>query len=132
MTLHSKPIAHMAAEYARAWSSGSPEAVANHYSENGQIEINGGEPHVGRAAIAEMAAGFFKDFPGMIVKCDNARSSDRNAVFVWTLEGEHAETKHSVSISGWEEWLLDDNMQVVSSRGWFDAADFQDQIEGKS
>ncbi|MHC4092985.1 MAG: YybH family protein [Planctomycetota bacterium] len=48
----------MAARYAKAWSSNSPEAVASCYEEDGRISINNGEPIVGRAAIAEMAQGW--------------------------------------------------------------------------
>jgi hypothetical protein len=30
-------------------------------------------------------------------------------------------------VVGWEEWDLDADSQVVASRGWYDAADYERQ-----
>jgi uncharacterized protein (TIGR02246 family) len=120
----------IATDYAKAWTSKSPEAVASYYAEDGAISINRGDTLKGRAAITEMAAGFYGAFPDLIVHCDEIRTAGNHAIFVWTLEGHHAETKNYVEVGGWEEWELDDDMKVKSSLGWFDAADYERQIAG--
>ncbi|MBO9449518.1 nuclear transport factor 2 family protein [Tropicibacter sp. R16_0] len=120
----------LARDYALAWSSGEPEAVASFYAPDGEIVINRGDPIKGRAAVAEMAAGFYAEFPDLEVRCDLMRKGGSHAVFIWTLEGHHAETKNHVVVGGWEEWDLNDELQVVSSKGWFDADDYQRQIDG--
>lgn len=128
MTLKPENLQQMADSYSNAWSSGSPDAVASHYAPNGQISINRGDPIQGREAIAEMAAGFHAEFPDLVIHCDGVRTADDHAIFLWTLEGHHVETKNHVKVSGWEEWELDDTMQVKSSLGWFDAAEYERQI----
>lgn len=122
-------ISEKAAEYAAAWCSGDPMAVALHFAEEGQICINLGDELKGRAAIAEMAAGFHSDFPDLTVECDDVRISGSHAIFVWTLDGHHCETKKHVRTGGWEEWELDENMKIRSSCGWFDVVEYERQIE---
>lgn len=118
-------------DYASAWSSGSPAAVAAFYAEDGRIVVNRGAPSVGRQAIAEMAAGFYAAFPGLVVRCDACRLAGRHALFAWTLEGRHAKTHNVVRVGGWEEWELDDALQITASMGWFDVADYEAQIVGR-
>ena len=130
MSVEPTRMKQIATDYANAWSSKSPEAVASFYAEDGQISINRGDTLKGRAAISDMAAGFYTEFPDLIVHCDEIRTAGNHAIFVWTLEGHHAETKNHVKISGWEEWELDDSMTVKSSLGWFDAAEYERQIAG--
>ena len=118
--------------YAEAWSSRQPDRVAEFYAEEGQIVINSGEPMRGHAAIAKMAAGFYAAFPDLLVYCDDFRLAGAHALFAWTLDGHHAETKRRVRIGGWEEWDLDSRNKVASSRGWFDAIAYEDQIAGRA
>lgn len=118
------------ADYANAWSSKSPAAVAAFYAQDGRIVVNNGTPSVGHKAIAEMANGFYTAFPDLVVRCDTIRVAGRHALFAWTLEGHHAQTKNFVRVAGWEEWELDENHKVRSSMGWFDAADYDAQIAG--
>lgn len=125
-------FAGLARRYAEAWTSRNPDAVAGFYAPDGQIVINHGEPHVGSEAIAAMAAGFYTEFPDLVVHCDLARLADHQGVFVWMLEGHHAETGNYVRIGGWEEWELNANMKVVRSRGWFDANAYDSQVNGKA
>ncbi len=82
----------------------------------------------GQEAIVEMAAGFYAEFPDLIVHCDELRTAGNHAIFVWTLEGHHAETKNYVKVAGWEEWELDENMKIKSSLGWFDAEEYDRQV----
>lgn len=79
-----------------------------------------------------MAAGFYAAFPDLIVQCDDFRVAGPHALFVWTLAGHHAETKRRVTVCGWEEWDLDRSGKVISSRGWFDVADYENQIAGRA
>ncbi|MGO1117384.1 nuclear transport factor 2 family protein [Rhodovibrionaceae bacterium A322] len=123
-------VREMAANYAKAWSSGDPEAVASYYAETGQITINEGDPLVGRAAIAEMAAGFYAEFPDLIVRMDDVRPAGQYALFVWTLEGKHSETGNFVSCGGWEEWQLNEEAQVVRSFGHFDTEEYDRKVAG--
>ncbi|MCB1019852.1 MAG: SgcJ/EcaC family oxidoreductase [Acidobacteria bacterium] len=116
--------------YTQAWNSGSPDAVANFYAENGRISINGGEPWVGRARVAQMAAGFFADVPDLTLRCDGVRAAGAHVVYLWTFVGHHARTGNRLEISGWEEWDFDPNEKVLHSRGWFDADDYARQVEG--
>lgn len=119
-----------ARRYAEAWTSGNPEAVAAFYAPEGTITINRGDPHVGRAAITAMAAGFYAEFPDLVVHCDMPRRAGDHAVFTWTLEGHHAQTGNYVRVGGWEEWDLNEDGLVVQSLGWFDAEEYQRQIDG--
>ena len=118
----------MAKNYAKAWCSLSPEAVASFYAPDGQITINKGDAIKGRDAIMEMVSGFYVEFPDLVVRCDEVRTSGDHAIFIWTLEGHHSETKNYVQVGGWEEWELDENTQVKSSLGWFDGQEYERQI----
>lgn len=128
MMIDPQAVRDMAARYAQAWSSGSPEAVADFYEPTGRITINDGEPIVGRAALIEMAGGFMGEFPGMVVHLDEIRTAGASAIFVWTLEGTHKETGNKVKVPGWEEWTLTENILVGDSRGRFDAVEYDRQV----
>ena len=128
MTLHSNEIRAMAENYAKAWSSQSPEGVASFYTADGQITINRGDTLKGRDAIVEMASGFYAEFPDLTVNLDEVRTSGNHAIFIWTLQGHHFETKNFVKVGGWEEWELNDEMKAQSSLGWFDAQEYERQI----
>jgi len=123
-------MAARAAAYSKAWSSNDAGGVASFYATDGVISINGGEPLVGRAAIAEMAAGFYAEFPDLIVHLDEFRCAGENALFIWTLEGTHSETGNHVKVPGWEEWQLTEAGEVAVSRGRFDAAEYDRQVQG--
>ena len=128
MPIKPDDIRDMAERYAEAWTSGSPDAVASFYEVDGRISINNGEPIVGRAAIAEMAQGFYSEFPDLVVHLDEIRTAGDNAVFLWTLEGTHSETGNYVKVGGWEEWTLSDAVLVRESLGRFDAVEYDRQI----
>ena len=64
-------ITKFAKRYAEAWCSQNPESVAAFFAENGSLSVNDGPPAVGRAAIAEVARGFMRDLPDMIVTMDD-------------------------------------------------------------
>ena len=121
-------IESMAERYAEAWSSHSPEAVASFYDEDGRITINDGETTVGRTAIADVAKGFYDEFPDLVVRLDNVRAAGNHAVFLWTLEGTNSGTGNRVKVSGWEAWRLSDEVRVMESDGRFDAVEYERQI----
>jgi uncharacterized protein (TIGR02246 family) len=131
MNIDSSTIDAFARAYADAWSSKSPEAVASFFAADGTICINRGDVLKGRAAIAQMAAAFYADLPDMIVRCDGARPAGSHAILLWTFEGHHARTRNRVCVSGWEEWELDSTPKISVSLGWYDAADYARQIEGR-
>ncbi len=124
-------IEQIAKDYADAWSSADPEAVVAFYRDDGAITINRGEPIRGRAALLDMVAGFYAEFPGLTVRLEHLRVAGDHVMFGWVLEGQHAETGHVVKVPGWEEWDLDNNLNVIKSLGWYDGADYERQVAGK-
>lgn len=118
---------HLAAAYTAAWNSRRPEAVARHFSENGGIVINNGEPWRGRDGVARMAAGFFAEIPDLALTCDGVRAAGHHLVYLWTFTGTHAGTGNAIRISGWEEWDLDGEGLIARSFGWFDSTDYAQQ-----
>jgi len=128
MPLSLTEIESMAKRYAEAWSSHSPEAVASFYDEDGRITINDGDTTVGRTAIADVAKGFYDEFPDLVVRLDNVRAAGNHAVFLWTLEGTNSGTGNRVKVSGWEAWRLSDEVRVMESDGRFDAVEYERQI----
>lgn len=130
MALTAETVAKMAQDYAAAWNSGSAEAVASFYAEDGEIVINRGDPWSGRSRVVEMAAGFFADVPDLTLTCDDIRLAGTHAVYVWSFTGHDANTRNPLTVRGWEEWELGDDLKVVASRGWFDADDYARQVEG--
>src|SRR5205823_7522099 len=138
-------IREFAQRYAGAWCSRNPESVAAFFAENGSLSVNDGRPAVGRAAIAEVARGFKRDFPDMIVTMDKltleARDGGRSsyaspartdAVFHWTLTGTNigpGGTGKRVRISGYELWQIGDDGLIAESLGHFDAADYKRQLK---
>ena len=80
-------ITTFAKRYAEAWCSQNPESVAAFFAENGSLRVNEGPPAVGRAAIAEVAQGFMRDLPDMIVTMDDVTHESDGTKFHWTLTG---------------------------------------------
>ena len=123
-------ITQIAQNYTKAWNSKSPDAVASFYAEDGEIVINQGEPWSGNSRVRDMAAGFFRDVPDLSLTCDDVRISEYHVLFLWTFRGHDATTERPLKIHGWEEWDLNAEFKVQSSRGWFDARSYAIQAEG--
>ena len=130
MTIDPERMRKVAEAYTAAWNSGSAEAVAEFYAHDGRIVINRGDPWEKRAGVARMAAGFFADVPGLHLTCDGLRVSGDHVVYLWTFTGTDATTKNPLRVEGWEEWEVDAEHHVKSSRGWYDAADYALQAAG--
>lgn len=128
---HAQAVAKIAADYTAAWNSKSAAAVASFYAEDGGIIINNGDPWQGRSRVQDMAAGFYADVPDLTLSCDEVRCAGAHVIFVWTFTGHDAGTGKPLSIQGWEEWDLGEDLKVKASRGWFDAEDYARQTEGK-
>ncbi len=128
-----------ASRYAKAWCSQNPESVAAFYAKNGSLSVNDGPPAVGRVAIAEVAQGFMRTFPDMVVTMDDVTHESRlggrsscDAVFHWTLIGTNTGpggTRKRVRISGYELWQLDNAGLIAESKGYFDSAEYERQLK---
>ncbi len=132
MTIDRARLEDLAASYVEAWNSKIPENVASFHDSKSRITINGGDPSVGFEELTAMAAGFHADVPDLVLQSDGIRAADNHVVFLWTFTGHDAQTGNPLNVSGWEEWELGDDMRVTSSLGWFDAEDYQRQVDGSS
>jgi predicted ester cyclase len=113
--------------------SEKPESVAAFFAENGSLSVNDGPPAVGRAAIAEVAQGFMRDFPDMIVTMDDVNHESDATKFHWTLTGTNtgpAGTGKRVRINGYELWQFDNAGLIGESKGHFDSAAYERQLRG--
>lgn len=120
----------MADAHCAAWTAGDAAKVAERYSEPTSFGMNWGAPMTTRDEVREMAQGFMSDFPGLTLVCDSVLVADRHMVYAWTFEGVHASTGAQVRFSGWEEWDLDNDLQVVKSLGWYNVEDCERQVNG--
>ena len=130
MSFAQQELDDLAARYTEAWNSKVPENVAAFHTPTSRISINRGEPSVGHDGLTAMAAGFHADVPDLVLQNDGIRGAGNHVVYMWTFTGHDAQTGNPLRISGWEEWELDENMNVTSALGWFDADDYQRQVDG--
>ena len=127
----SEELDQFAQSYAKAWCSQNPESVAAFFAENGSLRVNDGPPAVGRAAIAEIARGFMRDFPDMIVTFDELEPRSDRTAFHWRLTGTNTGpggTGKRVRIRGYELWKIDNDGLIGESKGHFDAAEYERQL----
>ena len=125
-------ITAFAKRYAKAWCSQNPESVAAFFGENGSLSVNDGPPAVGRASIAEVARGFMRDLPDMIVTMDDVTHESDGTKFHWTLTGTNTGpggTGKRLRISGYELWKLDPDGLIAESKGHFDSAEYERQLK---
>src|SRR6266852_6941386 len=122
-----------AKRYAEAWCSQNPESVAAFFAENGSLSVNDGPPAVGRAAIAEIARGFMRTFPDMMVTMDKVSRDSDGTKFHWTLTGTNTGpggTGKRVRISGYELWQFNSSGFIENSKGHFDSGEYERQLRG--
>ncbi len=125
-------LTKFAKRYAEAWCSQNPESVGAFFAENGSLSVNDGPPAVGRAAIAEVARGFMRTFPDMVVTMDDVSSDSDGTKFHWTLTGTNTGpggTGKRVRISGYELWQFDNAGLIENSKGHFDSAEYEGQLK---
>jgi hypothetical protein len=151
-------LKNFAKRYVNAWCSQNPNKVGACFAENGSITVNDGPPAVGRAAIAEIARGFMRDFPDMVVTMDKLVRDEEGTKFHWTLTGTNTGPGGAgkrVRISGYELWKIDNgaggsratwtgkpervdepggesinNGLIAESKGHFDGAEYERQLRG--
>jgi hypothetical protein len=118
--------------YAQAWSSQRQSFVSSFFAEDGELTVNDGKPAKGALAISDVAKGFMDAFPDMIVSLDSLETKSDKTLFYWTLTGTNSGTNgtgNKVSISGIEEWTLNDIGLIQKSEGHFDEEEYKQQIE---
>jgi hypothetical protein len=106
--------------------------VAAFFSPSGSLSVNDGTPAVGRLQIAEVARSFMTAFPDLKVAMNDLRIQPESAEYHWTLTGTNTGpggTGHKVRISGSEKWCIGSDGLIASSRGHFNAAEYQYQLE---
>ena len=121
-----------ATRYAEAWCSQNPESVAAFFAENGSLSVNDGSLAVGRAAIAEVARGFMRDFPDMVVTMDDVTHASDGTKFHWTLTGTNTGPSGAgkrLRVSGYELWKFDPDGLIAESKGHFDSAEYERQLK---
>ena len=118
----------LARRHVAAWNAHNGDEVATTYTPDARFSINDGEPMVGRAQIAEMVRGFAAEFPDLTLTLDGVHTAGENAVYLWTFEGTHRYSGNRVKFGGWECWRLNDDVQVVSSLGYYDEAEYKRQL----
>jgi steroid delta-isomerase-like uncharacterized protein len=126
-------LTKFATRYAKAWCSQNPESVAAFFAEYGSISINDGPLAVGRAAIAKEAQVFMTTFPDMVVTMNKVAHDEGGTKFHWTLTGTNTGpdgTGKRVRISGYELWKIDNNGLIGKSKGYFDSAEYERQLNG--
>jgi len=150
-------LTEFAQRYAEAWCSQDPERVAAFFAENGSLKVNDDAPAIGKAAITEIARGFMRDFPDMIVTFDKLEPRGDATAFHWTLIGTNTGpggTGNRVLISGYEVWKIDNgaggsratwtgkpervdeqggesinNGLIAESKGRFDSGEYERQLK---
>jgi hypothetical protein len=124
-------LTEFANAYAAAWSGQDPGVLASFYAENGSLQINDGEPSVGRAAISETAGDFMAAFPDMHIRLVELRRSGEQVEFHWHWTGTHSGpegTGNAVDLQGFELWTLDDDGLIAQSLGHMDETEYQRQL----
>lgn len=125
-------VREFATSYAAAWSSREPARIAAHFSESGSLQINEGEPSAGRSAITATAQSFMDAYPDMVVVLDSLGEAGDRVVFHWTWTGTNTGpggTGRAVKISGAEHWLFGPDGLISDSKGHFDGAELERQLE---
>lgn len=125
-------LREFAERYTEAWCSGDPARVAAHYTPDGSLAINGGEPAVGREALTGVVRSFMSAFPDMQVLMDDLVERDDGIVeYHWTLVGTNTgpgASGNRVRISGFEEWTMCADGLVAESQGHYDQAEYDRQL----
>jgi predicted ester cyclase len=117
--------------YTAAWCSQSAASVAAFFSDRGSLKVNDGNPAVGRTAIATVAQGFMTAFPDLLISMDQLTVQGSQVTYHWTLTGTNTGpggTGRFVRISGFEDWRFGSDGLIAESKGHFDAADYQRQL----
>jgi len=121
-----------ATRYTAAWCSQDAASVAEFFAEYGSLTVNEGTPAIGREAITDVAQLFMTAFSDLEVSMDRLDITADHIKYLWTLKGTNdgpGGTGNKVCISGFEEWIIDEDGLVAESRGHFDNEDYRRQLE---
>ncbi len=121
-----------ARSYAQVWCSQRPNFVSSFFAEDGELSVNNGKPAKGTEAISNVAKGYMDAFPDMIVTMDSLIATSDKTKFYWTLVGTNNGTNgtgNKVKISGFEEWMLNDEGLIQESKGHFNEKEYRRQLE---
>ncbi len=132
LELDMEKLKQFAVEYAAAWSSQAPENLASHYAENGVLQINDGDPSVGREAVTETARSFMAAFPDMVVNLVELKRVDDQVQFHWHWTGTYTGpggNGNAVDLRGYEQWTLNDEGLILKSLGHYDENEYQRQLD---
>lgn len=118
--------------YAQVWGSKRPEFVAMFYEEEGSLNVNDGDPAVGRKAVSNTAQSFMTKFPDMLVRFDSLVHKTNGIEFHWTLSGTDADPDgkgQKVKVSGFELWTMSEENLIKESKGTFSEEEYKRQLE---
>jgi uncharacterized protein (TIGR02246 family) len=121
-----------ATRYTAAWCSQDAASVASFFAEDGSLEINSGDPSIGRDAITIAAQGFMTAFPDMVVEMNELIADGDQVIYHWTLIGTNTGpggTGNAVRINGYEQWTIGADNLIAESRGNFDEVEYQRQLQ---
>ncbi|MFT5259626.1 MAG: hypothetical protein ACI9J2_000532 [Saprospiraceae bacterium] len=121
----------LALRCSKAWSSQDAEGMAACYEENGQQSINDGVPAIGRENLTAVAASYMEAFPDLQVSLDQLLVAGDACFFIWTLTGTNtgpSGTGDAVRVSGIEVWEMGESGLIASSKGYYDAEAYQQQL----
>jgi hypothetical protein len=131
VTMKDSDLDEFAIGYTAAWCSHIAADIAAFYSEQGSLSINSGEPATGRKAIAAAAQSFITAYPDLVLSFDRLEPNGARVLYHWRLVGTNTGpggTGNSVRISGYEDWQIGQDRLIVDSKGHFDAADWDQQV----
>lgn len=72
-------------------------------------------------------------FPDLLITLRDIVEEDRGTVFYWNLKGTNSGpggTGRYVDIDGCEVWTLDADGKIIELKGYFDADEYQRQLQG--
>ncbi len=130
--MNADDLAGFAERYTAAWCSQDAASVAAFYSEYGSLTVNEGVPAIGQEAITDVAQSFMTTFPDLEVRMDQLDVSADHIKYIWILTGTNdgpGGTGNKVHISGFEEWIIDEDGLIAEARGHFDNEEYQRQLE---
>ncbi len=130
--MNADDLADFAKRYTAAWCSQDAASVAAFYSEYGSLTVNEGVPAIGQEAITDVAQSFMTTFPDLEVRLDQLDVSADHIKYIWILTGTNdgpGGTGNKVHISGFEEWIIDEDGLIAESRGHFDNEEYRRQLE---
>ena len=121
-----------AKSYAQVWSGVRPNFDAMFLEEKGALHLNESKPAEGRAQITEVAQGFMRALPDMVVSYDSLVTKPTGTEFHWTLAATNSGpggTGKKVKISGFELWQMGENGLILKSQGHFPTDEYNRQLE---